>query len=239
VKDFIYITLLILLGSYISINYYSSVENASEHVIYDHYSYVDEINRMQMRKLDPGVDPIENIKNTNGEYGRRSPEFKGMSAVAGISDDLRPVGALTDKQPSLPGSVISIQARTLYFKDGVYTCNSNFLANYIVWIKGSPVLSSFAPCATRSTEVYWHEKLKPTDIKIEYVNDRWNPKESNDLLIKDILLDDVPVNKKSTNASWTLNECKDYASLEEPLGEVIMHCNGTLQLKDDPLIVMK
>lgn len=196
--------------------------------------YTDQINeiyKLQGKKFDPGFEPIENAGTTNSDKGKRDPSFKGVGAVAGVSDantGLNPVGAITDKKITFSGSVIEVSARSLYQRDGGYYCNSTYLAQYVLWIKDIPVMASFAPCVTRSMEFYWATKLKPEDIRIEYANDTSVNQESNDLLVQSVMLDGKSVSKSTTNASWTLNQCEAYMSLPSMTNDLIMHCNGFL-----------
>lgn len=226
--------LVLLIGTCAGIWYTMSRTKAETVALESRYTdQINEIYKLQGKKIDPGFEPIEKAGDTNSNKGKRDPEFKGVGAVAGVSDTstgLNPVGAITDKKIALPGSVIEISARSLYQRDGGYYCNSTYLSQYVLWIKNIPVMASYAPCVTRSTEFYWATKLKPEDIRIEYTNDTSVNQESNDLLVQDVLLDGKSVSKSTTNASWTLNQCSSYVAVPSTAKDLIMHCNGFLNL---------
>lgn len=224
--------LVLLVGTCGGIWYIYSRTKAETVALESRYTdQINEIYKLQGKKFDPGFEPIENAGTTNSDKGKRDPEFKGVGAVAGVSDTntgMNPVGAITDKKITLPGSVIEVSARTLYKRDGGYYCNSAYLAQYVLWIKDIPVMASFAPCVTRNTEIYWATKIKPEDVRIEYTNDTSINNESNDLLIQYVMLDGKSISKSTTNASWTLNQCEAFASIPKVTDDFIMHCNGFL-----------
>ncbi|MEI6326691.1 MAG: hypothetical protein WCO78_01065 [Candidatus Roizmanbacteria bacterium] len=194
--------------------------------------YADQIidvYRLQGRKVDPGFEPIEKSGSTNLDKGKRNPSFRGVGAVAGVSDvmtGLNPVGAITDRKTPVQGSVIEIATRSLYQRDQGYYCNSTYLSQYVLWIKDIPMIATYAPCVTRIMEFYSTTKLKPEDIRIEYTNDTSINQESNDLLVQSVVLDGKSIVKSSTNASWTLNQCTAFIAIPSSTDDLIMHCNG-------------